>query len=211
MFLDFSENAFSFGTDVVFINPMIGNESMYKNVWEQGEHCGHVGMLVILEALFSKNELEKINIMPKSVFSFCNYFIGNKKFWDAYIKFCDGVLEKIASLKEKNLPVFELIYTSAHYMRNQTLDFRTFILERLFSTFLLLNGHIKSVFFDYASDVFEKKFGGEVGKYLYSLSVLKNDAILNADIAKLKKWNKMRRVALNSPVGIWARDDPTPA
>src|SRR6266446_6947392 len=43
-FRAFCEEQFRSGYDCVFINPMIGNEALYFNVWEQGHHMGHKGL-----------------------------------------------------------------------------------------------------------------------------------------------------------------------
>jgi hypothetical protein len=43
-FIDFSNEKLASGFDCAFINPMIGCEALYHNVWEQGVDCGHTGL-----------------------------------------------------------------------------------------------------------------------------------------------------------------------
>lgn len=43
-FHEFCRSAFDAGADCAFINPMIGNEAVYANGWEQGIHCAHTGI-----------------------------------------------------------------------------------------------------------------------------------------------------------------------
>jgi hypothetical protein len=209
-FSGFCDKAFAAGADVAFINPMVAAEALYKNVWEQGEHIGHAGMLGILSALFSEQQIDRLELMPKSIFALCNYFVGNITFWSEYRAFCDDVLRRIEALKETNPTVFNRIYDSANYRRNEAADFRPFILERLFSTFLLLSRDIKRANFEYSSDVYERKFGKNNGKYLYLLSGLKNNGIYSGNGELLKKWHETRLQVLNAPAGIWAKDDPQP-
>ncbi len=206
------EKAFAHGVDVAFINPMIGSEAIYKNVWEQGEHCGHVGMQAIANALFSEQELKRIEFMPQSKFAFCNYFVGNSAFWEQYIAFCDKIIAKIEKFKETNPTIFSLIYQSADYQRNKSLTFMPFIIERLFSTFLMLHPHIKTANSQCVPVLYEKKFDGTLGNYLYALSGLRNKAIQSMQPEMLKKWDELRQPALDAKLAedIWVKDGPEP-
>ena len=89
-------------------------------------------------------------------------------------------------------------------------DLRPLILERRFSTFSLLRPDIIGASFDYGADVYEKKFGVESGKYLYVLSVLKNNGIITRQPNLSRIWDQARRAVLQAPVGIWIKDDSQP-
>jgi hypothetical protein len=208
-FCAFCDKAFAAGADVAFINPMIAAEAVYKDVWEQAEHAGHKGMRTVVDALFSQQQRNQLGLMPKSAFAFCNYFVGNARFWSDYMAFCDEILNRIEAFKETNPPVYELVYGSANYFRNSGADFRPFILERLFSSFLLLQPGIRSAHFEYAPHVYDKKFGADIGKYLHLLSGLKNNGFNSRNLEVLKKWNEARiRLLLGPPMGIELMDDP---
>jgi len=58
--------------------------------------------------------------------------------------------------------------------------------------------------------VYEKKFGVESGKYLYDLSVLKNNGIIARQPNLVRIWDQARRAVLQAPVEIWIKDDPQP-
>jgi hypothetical protein len=64
--------------------------------------------------------------------------------------------------------------------------------------------------FDYGVDVYEKKFGVESGKYLYDLSVLKNNGIIARQPNLVRIWDQARRAVLQARVEIWIMDDPQP-
>jgi hypothetical protein len=74
-FIEFANEKFDNGYECVFINPMIGNEGLYKNVWEQGA-LYHKGLDKIVEFLSIKIPNFNTNLYGENVFSFCNYFVA---------------------------------------------------------------------------------------------------------------------------------------
>ena len=91
-FHDFCRSAFASGADCAFINPMIGNEAVYANVWEQGIHCAHTGIEKVAYFLEEKMGIHVASVSDVSTFAFCNYFVATPRFWARYFEFIDAAL-----------------------------------------------------------------------------------------------------------------------
>jgi hypothetical protein len=208
-FSEFATTQFKNGCDCVFINPMIGNEALYLNVWEQGKDCGHQGLDKV-ENFLTKNFDRGIkSIMSNNIFAFCNYFIATNRFWDAYFKYIDEALilleREIATESETGLAY----KSSANYKRNPNLTLKPFVIERLLSPFLL-KSQLKIVNYKHSSIHYQKKFGTMLGDYLLRLSITKNEAIAQNSAAQIGCYMNNRRAFLHSTYKgvIWDLDDP---
>lgn len=208
-FSEFATTHFKNGCDCVFINPMIGNEALYLNVWEQGKDSGHQGLDKV-ESFLTKNFDHGItSIMSNHTFAFCNYFIAKNRFWEAYFKYIDEALilleREVATESETGLAY----KSSANYNRNKNLTLRPFVIERLLSPFLL-KSQLKIVDYKYSAIHYQKKFGPLLGDYLLSLSITKNEAIAQNNAAKIKSYLDNRRTFLQSQYKsvVWGLDDP---
>lgn len=211
-FQAFCERKFSEGQDCVFINPMIGNEALYHNVWEQGAHV-HPGMETIISYLASDLKLPVHAAMGTDTFAMCDYFAGNKIFWTAYFDFVDGVTRQLAEQEKLKSRAGAAYAGSAGYARDAGTAMRPFVTERLFSTFLKSNTTIKWAEYRYPQAVYEQKFGSQIGGFLYALSSVKNRALSANDDAQLKYWNRMRGKILtdHGVLAAWLQlDDPLP-
>ena len=209
-FIAFSERKLALGFDCVFINPMIGNEALYYNVWEQGIDQGHRGLDTI-HAFLSRHMSHHVSAaMGRRCFAFCNYFVAWPRFWNDYFAFVD---DAIARLDEEAAGKSEvgLIYRgSANYARDPALSMRPFVIERLFSSFLAGSASFKCEGFEYPRGHFQRKFGEVLGDFLERLSALKNRALDSGDRAALDDWRRRRSVVLQSgfKAAIWQLDDP---
>ena len=208
-FSEFATTHFKNGYDCVFINPMIGNEALYLNVWEQGKDCGHQGLDQV-ESFLTKNFDQGItSIMSNKIFAFCNYFIATNRFWEAYFKYIDEALilleKEIATESETGLAY----RSSANYIRNNNLTLRPFVIERLFSPFLL-KSQLKIINYQYSPIHYQKKFGTMLGDYLHRLSITKNQALAQNNAVQIKCYLDNRRNFLQSQykLVIWELDDP---
>jgi hypothetical protein len=74
---------------------------------------------------------------------------------------------------------------------------RPFIIERLFSSFILNNKYLKCTPYYFAIEHFQKKFGANIGNYLFQLLTLKNNAIHSGSRELLIEWDLKRRLILN--------------
>lgn len=139
-FLEFAQCAGP--VDVVFINPFPQVESIYYNVWEQGETC-HPGLMDMANRLLAGAgfdiDVKKITRQTSSELLFCNFWIGSPKFWKVYV---GEFLEPIAKFLESGVDVS--LQNEINQNTYHTIDcgFTPFIAERLFSTFLSLNPQI---------------------------------------------------------------------
>ncbi len=130
------------GFDVYFCNPSPEIEALYHNLWLQGE-VAHPNFISLCIEVFKAAGLPPellIEIHPSTSFSTANYFVATPKFWDAYLAFVNGVLERA----DKNLSqeAKEILYSSTADVRGMHAGatYLPFIVERLFTTFLLTQG-----------------------------------------------------------------------
>jgi hypothetical protein len=128
--------------DVFFINPYPSKDHAFPSVFHQGElyHPGIMDMTNNLLRMagynFSLAEVES----KRENMAYCNYWVGNKKFWDEYIAFTLPLYNFIKfSLNKSDLPkLYERAdkFIEANYI--------SFIFERMFTLFLDLHPHIKA-------------------------------------------------------------------
>jgi hypothetical protein len=187
------------GTDCYFINPMIVNEAVFSDVWEQGELIGHKGMFTIRDYLLERGLMKVSPLMDTESFAMCNFFIGNRRFWDRYFEFVDRVLFALEDACEQGLPVGKIYRSKAEYIRNSNLSMRPFIIERVFSSFVISSSDL--VFKQYPQDLqqYEKKLGCNIGGTCHSLSVLKRKALKLRDSELFKAWNSERAKFFENP------------
>jgi len=167
--------------DVCFINPKPINEAIFPNVIFHGElyHKG-LSKLMLDTLVLMGYELSPTHIMDRSTFTFCNYFCGNRKFWSKYITFVTNFLDYAKLNPEYEKLLFE---TSADYSGDKNIPYYTFVVERLFSVFLLLHPQIVAVNYEYSTQQLVSKLSlpPEVVLEIKALSVLKT-AICNEEI-----------------------------
>lgn len=126
------------GYDCYFCNPHPEVESIFHNIWIQGE-TSHPNFLQLSVELFKAAGLDPrllTAIFPSKYFASANFFVANDKFWKAYLDFVGDVLEKA----EANLPirVKQAMYSSVADPKSLHADagYWPFFVERLFSIFL---------------------------------------------------------------------------
>jgi len=209
-FRDFCRTAFAAGADCAFINPMIGNEAVYANVWEQGIHCAHTGIEKVAYFLERRMGIRVATVSDVGTFAFCNYFVARRRFWDAYFGFIEqaiGLLEEEAARGTE----VGLIYSgSGQYERDAGAAMRVFIIERLFSAFLLQQEDFTvSAWTPEAAD-YDRKFGMRMGQLLWNLSRVKRRAVEADDLSIYKAWDRQRSALLADwhIHIVWNLDDP---
>jgi hypothetical protein len=208
-FVDFAAASLTAGADCVFINPMIGNEALYYSVWEQGTDCGHAGLDKII-AFLNKNVGPRMAApMGTESFAFCNYFVATPRFWNDYFKFVDGALSSLEAEVLNRSEVGKAYSGSASYARAPNTSMRPFVIERLFSSFVVQKS-INCAAFPFTSEHYGLKFGGQLGRFLRALSRLKNSALQSQDKQKLQYWDRARQNILRNgiKVAVWHLDDP---
>jgi len=209
-FREFCATAFEAGADCAFINPMIGNEAVYANVWEQGIHCAHTGIEKIAYFLEQHTGIQAASVSDASTFAFCNYFVANKRFWDAYLSFTERALGLLDAEAARGTEVGKIYSGSGQYERDSSASMRVFVIERLFSAFLLQQDAFRVMACVPGADDYDRKFGVRMGQLLWTLSRLKRCAVEADDLSLYKVWDKQRSVLLADwQIHIvWNLDDP---
>lgn len=123
------------GHDVYFVNPF-PFLCIYKSVWEQGEkyHPGLTGITSdLLKAVGYSDEI-LYKETPPNLTAYCNYWVANKKFWDAYILYLTPIWNYIIDYDNSLTAILK---------KNADPDINApylpFIFERLFSSFVATN------------------------------------------------------------------------
>lgn len=130
------------GHDVYYCNALPQHEALYHNLWLQGE-TAHPRFLEMVEAWMAAAGLpedETRLIVPSTLYSTANYFVGTPAFWSAYLSFVRGAIVRAdANLPE---PIRTEIHSTAADDRNLHggSTYMPFIVERLFPTFMRLAG-----------------------------------------------------------------------
>ncbi|MEN9316471.1 MAG: hypothetical protein RIS35_2864 [Pseudomonadota bacterium] len=208
-FIRYAEEKFEEGFDCVFINPMIANEALFRHVWEQGAHA-HRQMGRISEFIARINPDAMGRICGVDSFSFCNYFVGNERFWRTYFEFIDSVTRMLDDEAARSTETGLIWLGDADYLPDRSATMRPFVIERLFSSFVRTHRALRFCPFRHSYRVYERKFGPRFGRTLHALSVLKNRSLQERDLAGLQRWNAMRRQILASPLhaAMAVLDDP---
>lgn len=119
--------------DAYFINPFEKVLRRHKNIFHQGE-VFHPGITELTRAVLKKAgysfDITQL-VFSSDRQAFCNYFVGNKKFWDCYIQFMSPIVYVMETCFENEFP---LLFKRA----DEKIDanYMSFIIERLFSVFL---------------------------------------------------------------------------
>jgi hypothetical protein len=210
-FYKFALDEFDKSCDCVFTNPMIGNEALFLNVWEQGRTVGHQGIEKIYQHLIEVDFVNKIDYMGVESFAFCNYFIGNNKFWKSYFNYIDNILSHLNLQNLNNTEIGKIYNGPGNYHKNTSMTLKPFITERLFSSFISTatkEGLEIKAFIPNELHYIEK-FGENYGQLLFRLSNLKNKKPINNE--NLNLWNDIRNNIISNKaifLGLLHFDDP---
>ncbi len=210
-FTKFCARQFAAGADCVFVNPMVGNEAVFFNVWEQGVGVGHAGMDQIVTFLQSRIGPSMMNLMGRASFACNNYMVATDAFWSAYFAFVDHGLAALEIEAANQTPVGLIYAGSAHYARDPTVTMRPFIVERLLSTFLVHPScQFRCAYYPFGQEHYQRKFGVQLGRLLHKLSMTKNRALADRNGEALQKWHRLRGSILSDAYlyAILHLDDP---
>jgi hypothetical protein len=138
------------GFDVYFINPFPLLKYYAFNVWEQGE-LSAPGLCElanqVLAAAGIPVDVRKLPRNTADTLLYCNFWVGNAKFWDEFLHFIGRLIDGLERLPE---PVRQVIFGPAPYLTAAT--YFPFIFERMFSTYLLLRRDIKALPYPFPRD-----------------------------------------------------------
>jgi hypothetical protein len=174
------------GNDVYIFNHARIQTALTYNVWEQGEfyHKGivQVSKKVLEQAGYDSSVLDQV---MTDVTCYCSYFVATKEFWKEYIEFLKSIKDKLDELTGEDA---ELYYSNANYARDPNLTLFPFIIERMFSTFMLIK---KPKFYSHAYNYeWYKSQIGDLTEQMRSLYELKKQDI--------QGWNGARQFYLKN-------------
>jgi hypothetical protein len=97
----------------------------------------------------------------------------------------------------------------AGHWNNPAANHVPFVIERLFSTFLLRNPHYKSRAYEHPIEVYIRKFGAECGTVIHALSRVK-ESIADYGDPGHRRWQALRSVVGNNykHLNLPSLDDP---
>lgn len=126
--------------DVYFLNPFEKQIELYNNIFKQGE-VYHPGITELTNSIVKKAgysfDVERIAYEPDKQ-TFCNYFVGNKKFWDRYIQFMSPIVDVMQNCLPEEFP---LLFQRVDKIIDA--NYTPYIIERLFSVFLHLEAGLR--------------------------------------------------------------------
>lgn len=141
------------GYDVYFVNPF-PELCIYRSVWDHGEEF-HPRLKVITRQLFEACGYDTSLLeqeTPPNLTAYCNYWVGNRTFWDEYITYLKPIWER-AHMDNGALGL-ELRKIADPFIKA---PYMPFVFERLFSTFLSQKrAHLKSSPLSINSDKLKK-------------------------------------------------------
>lgn len=193
------------GADVIVLNPAVASNALFRNVFEQGQTCGHAFMTTVAKA----TGLEKFvdTLMRHDTFAMSSYVVGTRGFWTEYVNFVEAYLEGAQELVDRS-PTFDRIFLgSAGYWRDPSFDYRPFMVERLLQVFLHLR-RPKVHYIEPDDALFERKFREGAG-LIRELYRLKKASASGTKF--LREWESARSQVLKDRQALFAifhLDDP---
>ena len=152
------------GYDVYFINPFPQLAYWHYNVWESGEFW-HPGLRDLADILFERFGLTiRVEDLPRNTASsllYCNFWVGNEKFWRIYMDFVRKLIDIVDHLDAESYKKF--FERAPHYA---PATYFPFIFERLFSIFLALHGEISCLPYPYGPDEILNKCENEMERFI---------------------------------------------
>lgn len=143
--------------DVYHVDPFLDVSISYSNLWIHGERW-HPGMLKFCEILFPKIGInvspEKLIFKPEH-FATCNFFIGNNLFWKDWMNFIDSILH----ICFEHDILYDYLYKNTVIYNGKRITNFSFVIERLFSTFLFLQNKLKVKKFPVTHLSYRERFG----------------------------------------------------
>jgi hypothetical protein len=210
-FADFVTAHLTETTQCIAINPMLGNEAIYRNCLDQAVATNHKGFHHVQNALalLFGHARAVDGLLPVGSMFFCNYFVATRAWWGQFFKFVDSVVASLDALADAELNL--ALNGPAGYVKNRNLIGRIFLEERLFSVYLDwrnqrgLSNSLKV--FERYDERLKKKYPPTIAEWLISILQLKQAGLQSQD--HLKAWHSTTKNLDPRLLWlIWQLDDP---
>lgn len=178
--------------DVFIFNHARVQDALMYNIWEHGEYY-HKGIKTVASYVLKKIGYDPIvldELMTDKTTCFCSYFVAKKHFWLAYIDFLDKVYQ---TLKDSPEEIKTLLDSNANYVKDPSLNLFPFLMERMFSTFIVLHSKEYKIYakkYDYS--LYSKELG-PFADVIESLNNLKTLTLKYNSKEIFEQWNKIRQ------------------
>jgi len=175
--------------DVWIFNHARVQDAFTYNVWEQGEYF-HKGIREVTTAALKAGgyDTTTLEVVMTDATCYCSYFVATKAFWLDYIDFVKDVKKHLESLTGREA---EIYHGSANYGRDPNLNLFPFIVERLFSTFLHMNGKYKIYSRKYDYSVYKDQVN-DFYKIIESMNELKRLTLIQDSPDLFQQWSTLR-------------------
>ena len=107
----------------------------------RGAMVGHKEISTARSNVVNSALIENVSLMTRLNFSMCNYFVGNRRFWDTYLSFFHECLAKLKSQPQNSS--LSILDTPPNYQKNQSTSLSVIVIEGLFSSFLCTQTQLK--------------------------------------------------------------------
>ncbi len=191
-FLAFSEQQIDAGADCAFINPFIGFEAFFLNVWEQWLMDSTAKMLDLIQHVTGRTGGDMQQGMTADQTAYCNYFVANEAFWTRYLAFVDDILADCEAEAARGTAVGISYRSQSGYQRGAELSNKVFLVERLLPYFMQRHADLRCVAMPADASRYTAKFGLALGCRVRLLSELKRRGCAG-DQAALTRWHQERQ------------------
>jgi hypothetical protein len=185
------------GFDVYIANPHVEIESLYQNLWVQGE-ISHPKLLLVSQHIFKALGLKGdylLHPLASKWWVTGNACVGSRKFWTSYCKFITEVVDVVNTMPIGFKRVLFQVSADPNGL-HQGSGYFPFFVERLMSVFLLENSKKFKTY--KIQKPFEKT---RASVQIADLLFLKDAAIAQKSDSTYKAWANYRNLFLSTVKG----------
>lgn len=200
-FLAFAEAQVADGADCVFLNPYIGLEAFFVNVWEQWLMDSQGKMFDLIQHVTRRTGGDMQQGMTADQTAYCNYFVATEGFWNRYFAFVDDIIADCEAEAARGSAVGAAYRAQSGYQRGAEVTNKVFLIERLFPYFMQRHPDLRCVAMPADDRRFAAKFGIALGSRMRQLSELKQRGCLG-DAAATTEWHQQRQALAQQLLGV---------
>jgi hypothetical protein len=126
--------------------------------------------------------------MTGATTAYCNYFVGNERFWTRYFAFVDAIIADCVAEARRGSEAGRFFAAAGGYHRDPGVTNKVFLVERLFAAFVQHSPDLRCVAIPADERRYIDKFGLALGRRLRDLSALKQRGCAG-DAAAMQQWH----------------------